>query len=152
MSAWLGFFRSLVIYHSPATLRAWRRFYKDFLSPGDLAFDVGAHVGTRARAMRAAGAKVVALEPQAPFAGFLRRTLPRDITLLEVAAGPATAQADLAVSSRHPTVSSLRADFVAGAPRAAGFEHVRWDRTQRVQVVTLDALVAELERRVRAAA
>jgi hypothetical protein len=68
MSAWLGFFRSLVIYHSPATLRAWRRFYKDFLSPGDLAFDVGAHVGTRARAMRAAGAKVVALEPQAPFA------------------------------------------------------------------------------------
>jgi hypothetical protein len=88
MSAWLGFFRSLVIYHSPATLRAWRRFYKDFLSPGDLAFDVGAHVGTRARAMRAAGAKVVALEPQAPFAGFLRRTLPRDITLLEVAAGP----------------------------------------------------------------
>jgi FkbM family methyltransferase len=146
MSAWLGFFRSLVIYHSPATLRAWRRFYQDFLSPGDLAFDVGAHVGTRARAMRAAGAKVVALEPQAPFAGFLRRTLPRDITLLEVAAGPATAQADLAVSSRHPTVSSLRADFVAGAPRAAGFEHVRWDRTQRVQVVTLDALIERFGR------
>ena len=142
MTAWLGLFRSLAIYHNPVTLRAWRRFYREILSPGDLAFDVGAHVGTRARAMRASGARVVALEPQAPFARFLRHTLPRDVILLEVAAGPATATADLAVSSRHPTVSSLRADFVADAPRAAGFEHVLWDRTQRVQVVTLDALFA----------
>jgi FkbM family methyltransferase len=142
MRAWLGFLRSLAIYHNPATLRAWRQFYAEALAPGDLAFDVGAHVGTRARAMRTAGARVVALEPQASFARYLRRTLPRDITLLEVAAGAATAEAEMAVSSRHPTVSSLKADFVAAAPGAVGFEYVRWDRTQRVKVVTLDALIA----------
>ncbi|SEK39653.1 FkbM family methyltransferase [Roseovarius nanhaiticus] len=143
MGGWLGFLRSLVIYHNPASLRAWRRFYRDLLAPGDLVFDVGAHMGTRARAMRRAGARVVALEPQAPFAGFLRRTLPRDITLIEAAAGRSDTEAEMAVSSRHPTVSSLRTEFVEGAGAAPGFGHVKWDRRQRVRMVTLDGLIAQ---------
>ena len=142
MGRWLGFLRSLVIYHNPASQRAWRRFYRDLLSPGDFVFDVGAHMGTRARAMRRAGARVVALEPQAPFAGFLRRTLPRDIILIEAAAGRSEAEAEMAVSSRHPTVSSLRTEFVEGAGTAHGFGHVKWDRRQRVRMVTLDGLIA----------
>ncbi len=132
MRAAFGFIRSLVIYHHPTSLLRWRRFYRNFLTPGSLVFDVGAHVGTRARAMRAAGARVVALEPQEPFAGFLRKTLPRDITLLTVAAGPTETKSEMSVSSRHPTVSSLRTDFVQDAKNAPGFEHVRWDRRQVV--------------------
>jgi FkbM family methyltransferase len=142
MRHWLGFFRSLVVYHNPAMMRAWRRFYAELLAPRDLVFDVGAHIGNRSRAMRAAGARVVAIEPQAPFAGFLRRTLPRDIALIEAAAGGTETEVEMAVSSRHPTVSSLRADFVGGAAEAPGFEHVRWDATQRVRMVTLDSLIA----------
>lgn len=140
---WRGFVRSLVIYHNPAMMRAWRRFYGDLLEPRDLAFDVGAHIGNRSRAMRSAGARVVAIEPQQPFAGFLRRTLPRDISLVEAAVGRAESVAQMAVSSRHPTVSSLRAEFVTGAAEAPGFEHVRWDSTQQVRVVTLDSLIAQ---------
>ncbi len=146
MQTWAGFLRSLVIYHNPVSMRAWRRFYRDLLRPGDLAFDIGAHVGSRSRSLRASGARVVALEPQAPFAGFLRRTLPSDITLIEAAAGPSETEAQMAVSSRHPTVSSLRTDFVADAATAPGFEHVRWDRTQRVRMVTLDSLIARYGR------
>ena len=142
MTRLLGLVRSLLIYHNPVTARAWRRFYRDLLQPGDLVIDVGAHVGTRTRAMRAAGARVVALEPQRLFARFLRLTLPRDVVLIEAAAGARAAQAELAVSSRHPTVSSLHADFVAGASAAPGFEHVRWDRRERVPMVTLDAIIA----------
>lgn len=141
MDRLFGFVRSLVIYHNPGRIRSWRRFYRDLLEPRALVFDIGAHVGTRARAMRAAGARVVALEPQQPFAGFLRRTLPRDIILVEAAAGRTESEADMAVSSRHPTVSSLRPDFVQGAATAPGFDHVKWDRTQRVRMVTLDGLI-----------
>ncbi|MFO7758361.1 MAG: FkbM family methyltransferase [Roseovarius sp.] len=142
MRHWLGFLRSLVIYHNPAMMRAWRRFYSDLLEPQDLAFDVGAHIGNRSRALRAAGARVVAIEPQQPFAGFLRRTLPRDIALIEAAVGGTETEAEMAISSRHPTVSSLRTEFVSGAAEAPGFEHVRWDRIQRVRMVTLDGLIA----------
>ena len=143
MNRWLGFLRSLVIYHNPVSARAWTRFYRELLAEGDLVIDVGAHIGSRARAMRAAGARVIALEPQQPFASYLRLTLPRAITLIEAAAGRAEAEADMAVSSRHPTVSSLRGDFVEAAAHAPGFEHVEWDNTQRVRVVTLDGLIEE---------
>lgn len=140
---WLGFLRSAVIYHNPVNSAPIRKLYRNLLNPGDLAFDVGAHVGTRARAMRAAGARVVALEPQAPFSTYLRLTLPRDIRLVEAAAGSSASTAQMAVSSRHPTVSSLKPGFVAAAGAAPGFEMVKWDSVQSVQVVTLDALIAE---------
>jgi FkbM family methyltransferase len=143
LAHWTGLLRSLVIYHNPVRTGPLRRFYRELLRPGDLAFDVGAHVGTRARAMRAAGARVVALEPQAPFSRFLRLTLPRDIRLVEAAAGGSESVAQMAVSSRHPTVSSLNTGFVTQAGAAPGFEHVRWDSAQQVQVTTLDRLIAD---------
>lgn len=143
VAKWMGLLRSLVIYHNPVTRRPLRHFYSNLLHPGDLAFDVGAHVGNRARAMRSAGARVVALEPQAPFSTYLRLTLPRDIRLVEAAAGGAETVAQMAVSSRHPTVSSLKTGFVEAAGAAPGFEHVRWDSTQQVQVTTLDSLIAQ---------
>ncbi len=143
LARWWGFARSLVVYLNPMILRAWRRFYRTLLKPADLVIDVGAHVGTRARAMRALGARVIALEPQQPFAGFLRATLPRDIVFISAAAGSRESTAQMAVSSRNPTVSSLRTDFVSGAATASGFEQVRFDRTQEVSVVTLDGLIAE---------
>jgi hypothetical protein len=63
--------------------------------------------------------------------------------LIEAAAGARAATAELAVSSRHPTVSSMQTDFVDGAADAPGFDHVRWDRRERIAVVTLDALIGE---------
>jgi len=142
LRAHLGLARSLAIYYGrPWRQRRLSRFYAGLLAPGDLAFDIGAHVGNRSRALRAAGARVVALEPQAPFAGFLRLTLPRDITLVEAAAGARPGTAELAVSRLHPTVSSL-AGLPAAVGGAEGFAHVRWDARQRVAVTTLDALIA----------
>lgn len=142
-SRWWGFLRSLLIYSNPRMHRAWRLFYTRLLTPGDVVFDVGAHVGSRARALRAAGGRVIALEPQAPFSRFLALTLPSDIVLIEAAVGGLETMAEMAVSSKHPTVSSLRTDFVTGAAEAPGFEHVRWDRTQSVRMVTLDLLIQE---------
>ena len=143
LSRWRGFLRSLVVYHNPWAQRAWRLFYRDILSPGDVVFDIGAHVGNRARAMRSAGATVIAVEPQALFAKFLRLALPRDIVIRDVAVGSVETEADMAVSSKHPTLSSLRADFVTDAAHAPGFEHVSWDNHLRVQVVTLDRLIRD---------
>jgi FkbM family methyltransferase len=138
----LGLGRSLAIYYGrPFRQRRLARFYAGLLPPAALAFDIGAHVGNRARALRRAGARVVALEPQAPFAAFLRLTLPGDVTLIEAAAGATAGEAVLAVSRLHPTVSSL-AGLPATAAQAEGFAHVRWDARQRVAVTTLDALIA----------
>ncbi|SDW43185.1 FkbM family methyltransferase [Roseicitreum antarcticum] len=143
IGTWLGFLRSVVIYHNPVNSAPIRRLYRNLLKEENLVFDIGAHVGTRARAMRAAGARVIALEPQAPFSTYLRWTLPRDIRLIEAAAGRSESIAQMAVSSRHPTVSSLKTGFVEAASATPGFEKVKWDMIQNVRVTTLDALIAE---------
>ena len=136
-----GFLRSLIIYYRPTKRSQWLRFYKDLLSESAIVFDIGAHVGSRSRTMRKAGAKVIALEPQQPFADFLKKTLPSDIVFIEAAAGEKESETEMSVSTKHPTVSSLRPDFVSSASSAPGFEHVRWDKKQMVKVLTLDSLI-----------
>jgi FkbM family methyltransferase len=139
----LGLARSIAIYYGhPLRNRAQARFYARLLAPGDLVFDIGAHVGNRARALRAAGARVVAVEPQPLFARFLRRTLPADITVVEAALGARAARARMRVSRLHPTVSSLAPGFDAEAGALPGFERVAWDAGAEVAVTTLDALIA----------
>lgn len=60
-----GLLRSLVIYYGlPGRARRDRDFYRQFVQPGALVFDVGAHVGNRLRVLRQLGARVVAVKPQ----------------------------------------------------------------------------------------
>ena len=139
----LGLARSLAIYRArPWIVPRLAAFYRGFLRPGDLAFDIGAHAGNRSRALAAAGARVVALEPQQAFHALLARSLPAGVTLLKLAAGPAPGRAELAVSRLHPTVSSLAPGFADRMARNPGFAGVRWDARESVEVTTLDALIA----------
>src|SRR3954451_22519767 len=57
---------------------ARQRFYGQFISTGDLVFDVGAHVGKRTAVFLALGARVVAVEPQAECVAELRRSFARN--------------------------------------------------------------------------
>src|SRR5438270_7696758 len=60
-----GVVRSLRTYYGdPVRRAAMDRLYGQFVRPGDLVFDVGAHVGDRIAAFRRLGARVVAVEPQ----------------------------------------------------------------------------------------
>ncbi|MGA7186577.1 MAG: FkbM family methyltransferase, partial [Pseudolabrys sp.] len=60
-----GIVRSLYIYYGDRTrAAAMDRLYGRFVQPGDLVFDIGAHVGDRIASFRRLGARVVAAEPQ----------------------------------------------------------------------------------------
>lgn len=137
-----GLARSLAIYYG----RPWRaarltRFYRQFMKPGELAFDIGAHVGNRSRAMARAGARVVALEPQDLFYRFLRGTMPKTVTVLPLAAGPSVSTGIMSVSRLHPTVSTAAPGFTGAVAASDGFASVTWDRTQSIEMTTLDALI-----------
>jgi hypothetical protein len=52
----IGLARSLAIYHAiPLRQRRMRHLYAQFVSHGDLVFDLGAHAGNRTRAFRSNG-------------------------------------------------------------------------------------------------
>lgn len=138
-----GLARSLAIYYGmPWRTRALRRLYRGLIRPGDLAFDIGAHVGNRTRALRAVGARVVAVEPQALFHRWLDLTLPGDIVLHRTAIGASAGELDLAVSRRHPTVSSGSTDWLGEVADDPAFVGVAWDAAETVEQTTLDTLIA----------
>lgn len=140
-----GIARSLALYHGvPGKQRRMRRLYGEFLGPGDVGFDVGAHAGNRVRAWRALGARVVAVEPQPDFVRLLRLLFGRDrgVTIVPEALGERPGTARLGIATATPTVSSLSPAWRDEVARDRSFAAVRWDRSVEVPVTTLDALVA----------
>ncbi len=131
-------------YGVPLRNRALVRFYGRFVRPGDLCFDIGAHVGNRLWALSRLGARVVALEPQPDCMRLLRRWYGRhaNVELVEQAVGATPGTRTLFVSERTPTVTTLSRDWIAAVGATPGFAGVRWDRGIPVRVTTLDALVA----------
>lgn len=137
--------RSLRIYHGDrAREAAMDRLYGAFLRPGDLAFDIGAHVGDRVSSFRRLGARVVALEPQPGPARVIRLIHRRDplVTLLEAACGDHEGSITLRINSANPTVSTASAAFINAAAGARGWEGQAWDREIVVPCTTLDKLIA----------
>lgn len=140
-----GIGRSLVLYHGlPGRHRRMMRFYGEFLGPDDIGFDIGAHVGSRVRAWRRLGARVIAIEPQPDFLRILRLFFGRDrgVTIVAGAVGARAGRARLGVSTATPTVSSMSAGWIESVSADQSFARVRWDRTIEVEVATLDELIA----------
>ena len=140
-----GVARSLITYYGPV----WRRrriaaFYRQFLRPGDLAFDIGAHVGNRIRTFRRIGARVVAVEPQPDFVTILRLLYGRDseVAIEECGVAATSGVGDLHLSTRTPTVSTFADSWIDDVSTDPRFRRVRWDARMRVPLVTLDELVA----------
>jgi FkbM family methyltransferase len=141
----LGFARSLAIYHGrPWRTRALCRHYASFLGPGDLAFDVGAHVGNHTRCFAGLGARVIAIEPQAAFAAWLRRLFrgKAQVTVVECALAAAPGMVELHGSPRTPTVATVSPRWIETVRASDGFERVRWGDPVPVPATTLDALIA----------
>ncbi|MFI0406781.1 FkbM family methyltransferase [Actinomadura sp. 3N508] len=140
-----GIARSLVMYYGvPGKHRRATRLYGEFIKPGDLAFDIGAHVGGRVRVWRGLGARIVAAEPQPDCLRVLRLLYGRDdaVTIVPDAVGARRGRADLALSTATPTVSSMSRGWIESVAADRGFARVRWDRSVEVAVTTLDDLIA----------
>jgi len=142
---WRGLGRSIAVYYgNPLKLRRMRRFYAQFIQPGDLCFDIGAHVGNRVLVWSRLGARIVAVEPQPACLALLRRLYGRSsyVTLVDQAVGAAPGRQTLRISSAHPTVTTLSESWIEAVQASTGFAGVQWEETTGVEVTTLDALIA----------
>ncbi len=149
MNAPSGLLRSLLLYYGvPGRYGRMRRFYRPFVQPGELCFDVGAHVGNRIRVFLALGAQVIAVEPQPQMMRWLRWLYGRHprVTLIAAAVGAQAGTATLHISRRTPTVSTLSADWITAVQQDPSFARVRWETAVSVPVLTLDELITRFGR------
>jgi FkbM family methyltransferase len=108
-------------------------FYSRFIEPGDLCFDVGAHIGTKTEVFLEIGASVVAFEPQVDCYGELVarcKVFPR-FRAVRSAMGQTPGRATMYINRRR-AASSLRADWEEGVVSAV-----------IVPVTTLDEAIAK---------
>ena len=121
------------------------RLYGQFVQPGDLVFDIGAHVGDRvarfppARRARGRGRAAAGAGQDAASCIYGRD---RAVAIEPVAVGRSAGMLDLELNVDNPTVSTASEAFIQAADGAPGWEGQRWTRTVRVPVTTLDALIA----------
>jgi FkbM family methyltransferase len=140
-----GVIQSLRVYYGSRSRRAGLKYlYGRFVGPGDLVFDIGAHVGDRIATFRGLGARIVAAEPQPTLVRVLRLLYGRDSNIIiePVAVGRSTGAVELMINVDNPTVSSASKEFVKAAGNADGWEGQTWTRRLRVPMTTLDDLIA----------
>jgi FkbM family methyltransferase len=141
VSLYAAIARSARLYLGGTARRAaLDRWYRQFIGPGELVFDVGAHVGDRAACFARLGARVIALEPQPAIARFLRITH-RGVHVVQAAAGARRGRVLLHVNAANPTVSTASADFLRAADSAAGWHGQVWSDRISVPATTLRALI-----------
>lgn len=141
-----GLLRSLWIYRvrHPARRRRMDALHRQFVAPGDLAFDIGCHVGDRTASLLRLGCRVVAVEPQPLLLKALRATFGAHPRLKLVAAAVDAHDGELVLhlNSANPTVATVSERFIRAAQGAAGWEGQCWDTDIRVPATTLDSLIA----------
>jgi FkbM family methyltransferase len=141
-----GIERSLRIYYdAQRDTAAMDALYARFVKTGALVFDVGSHVGDRIAAFRRLGARVVACEPNPSLVPTLRRLYGNDdmVMLEPVAVGPGSGEIEMRINTDNPTVSTASSEFVRASQGAIGWEGQHWDKSIKVAVTTLDALIAK---------
>jgi len=113
-----------------------REFFRQFIDPGDLVFDIGANKGEYAEMLLELGARVVAIEPEPTIAKRTRQRFPQ-VRVVAAAAGPAPGHGRLRVN-RHHALASMSERWVAATSSDA------WTAGHiDVPVVTLDQLIRD---------
>ncbi len=120
-----------------------RAFYRQFIQPDDLVFDVGANVGRYTAVFLALGARVVAIEPQASCMAQIKARFGKHPRAAFYLGGVAAQQGELELhlSSAHAK-SSFSSEWIERVKDRPRPNKPSWYATQTVPVTTLDALIA----------
>lgn len=120
------------------------QFYRCFIKPNDLVFDVGANMGNRTKIFLKLNAKVVAFEPQKICAKFLESAFKNEnkFTLIKKALGAKNGEAEMFIANEH-TISTLSKHWVTATKESGRFRQNKWNKRQIVEITTLDNMIKQ---------
>ncbi len=139
----IGLWIAKYLYFRKATLKKNRTFYKKWIQPGDLCFDIGANIGGRSQTFLDLGARVLAVEPQSVFYKALQKQFAKhqNFKAIHGAAGDNAGNLTIKISSLFPMVSTLADDGWIDNIIKPSILNIRYDKEETVRVYTLDDLI-----------
>jgi FkbM family methyltransferase len=115
------------------------QFYSQFITSGDLVFDVGANIGNRIDALLQLNAKVIAVEPQPHCISVLKQKFKNKITIEEVGLGSSAGTGVMHIADVS-TISTLSKEFIEKTS-SSRFKRNKWESTIEIKLSTLDKLI-----------
>jgi FkbM family methyltransferase len=112
-----------------------RHFYSQFISKGDLVFDVGANVGDRSEIFLSLGAQVIAFEPLPYCHKKLENLACENFTLVKSAVGDVVGRMEMNVSD-NAALSTLNKNWLT-IMKANNVYGANWNDAITVSVTTL---------------
>jgi len=141
-----GVYITVLVISNVLSRRKLLRFYSQFVSEGDLCFDIGANLGNRTKVFLELGATVVAVEPQDNCMRNLQRKYGNNskVILIHKALGSKEGEGNLILSNSH-TVSSMSEKWIDCVKDSDMFftatSAFQWNKNVTVPVTTLDKLI-----------
>lgn len=114
-------------------------FYKQFLSPGDIVYDVGANVGNRVASFLDLNCKVIAIEPQQDCIDELKRKFGNQIQIVEAGLGESEDEKTMYISNAN-TISSFSEEWIKSV-KESRFSQFEWNKKVQIKITTLDLLI-----------
>lgn len=113
-------------------------FIQQFIQPGSLVFDVGAHNGAKTDLYLSQHAHVVCVEPQPACIKILMKKYQfnQQVHIVKQGLSDAMGSMELHICSDSPTISTFSEEWQHGR-----FENYSWDKKITVPVTTLDELI-----------
>lgn len=122
-----------------------RKFFSKLIKREDLCFDVGANVGYYTDLFLRLGATVVAIEPQNENMQILQKKFGdnRKVKLIGKGLDERGGQRELLICDTSSDTSSMSQKWISVVRESGRLLKNTWDRTQQVDVTTLDLLIQE---------
>ncbi len=124
-----------VMPEPPEVLERFYELYRQFVGPGDLAFDIGANIGENTELLIRAGARVVSVEPLEECAAVIPSS--EGVHVLQRAVGAKAGLLELMVCSRSLDSSSASQEWIDALVDGP------WDGRRTVEMCTGDELIDE---------
>lgn len=123
------------------------KFLSQFFTQGSLCFDVGANIGETVDLFRSIGVKVIAIEPQAGCAAYLRKKYRNDnqVTIVEKAISTQEGKAQMLACEANQ-LSTLSEDFKQALDKSQRFGELPDYKRIDVLTTTLEAMIQEYGR------
>lgn len=134
---WSRLFRPIAIMRR----KRLPKFYSQFIGPGDLCFDIGAHRGTRTEIFLKLGAKVVAVEPHPLCQEIIQRCgSSKNLVIINKGLAAEPGYANLTITERSDSISTMSEAWKTEGRFAEDYKFSNV-RSISVPVITLDFLI-----------
>lgn len=118
-----------------------KNFISQFVKPGDLVFDVGAHEGKKTQIYLALGAKVICFEPQPECVAILKNKFlgNNNVVIQEVGLGDCEKNLQFFKCSQASTISTFSYEYTQ---KGRFVDHdYKWERSVTLPITTLDKMI-----------